>query len=283
MLGRGSKLLTGFLGIALCAFLGYRLFWQPALAEHKKAREELRKTLEQAEVISLRFSDIEAEKKEIDRLRREAENFLKEIRIEEEGIPSSVSSSNLAGEITGRAGGLNIDFGSLHQTAVKERDGYPKLELKMKFSGSYADTVNYLRRIEGISDYLIIHSAEITQSKKETDKVLASMGLSILLSARGRPLIIREENPPLVTIQRDPFISGEAPREKESQFKLSGITWAGKNSTAIIDGKVVAQGVKIGKWEVTSISQGAVTLSHGTQSITLLLNKADTIGGEASK
>lgn len=283
MLDRDRKFFTGFLGIALCAFLGYRLFWQPALAEHKKAREELRKALEQAGVIRSKFSDIEAEKKEIDRLRQEAEDFLKEIRIEEEGIPSFGSSSNLAGEIAGRAGGLNIDFESLHQTAVKERDGYEKLELKMKFSGPYADIVNYLRRIEGISDYLIIHSAEITQSKKDGAKVLASVGLSIFLGARGAPLVIKEESPAPVALRRDPFISEKGPEEKDAQFKLSGITWAGEDSTAIIDGRVAARGVKIGKWEVTSISQGAVTLSCDTQSVTLLLNKADTIGGEASK
>ncbi|HOX09333.1 MAG TPA: hypothetical protein PLA52_01675, partial [Candidatus Omnitrophota bacterium] len=56
-------------------------------------------------------------------------------------------------------------------------------------------------------------------------------------------------------------------------FKLSGITQAGNDSTAIINDEVVRTGAKIGGWEVTQISKDAVTLTDGNDTVTVTLNR----------
>jgi hypothetical protein len=102
------------------------------------------------------------------------------------------------------------------------------------------------------------------------------MRVSMLLLEKGADLAAFENarTPEAITLKADPFTSKKPGRkEKAGDFKLSGITQAGNDSTAIINDEVVRTGAKIGGWEVTQISKDAVTLTDGNDTVTVTLNR----------
>ena len=62
-------------------------------------------------------------------------------------------------------------------------------------------------------------------------------------------------------------------KDKSREFKLSGITQAGKDSTAIINDEVVRVGAKLGEWQVVQILPDAVSLSNGSETVSVTLNR----------
>ncbi len=273
-LGKRERALIFFLSVVLFLSIGYRMFWQPYLSQQKKFKNDLQKILNQVQSIKSQFPDTEAAKQENAKLRREYESVLKEISAYEARIPSASSASQLLGGITGRSEGLNMDFESIRQNIEKEKEGYSKLQLNIKFASPYSSIVNYLRRLEKISDYLTVEGIGIAQAKEAGPQTKAELQLSLLLAERGIDLTLKEEEAPLpLAIQRDPFVSREMKRNVEKDFKLSGITWAGKNSTAIINNEVARVGTQIGEWKVTQILPDAVILSNGVETTSLTLSR----------
>lgn len=274
-LGKRERFSVVLLSIVLLFSIGFRMFWQPYLSEQKKFKNDSQKTLDQMQVIKSEFPDIEAEKKEFAKLRQEYDSVVKEISAYETNIPSVSSVTQLLGEITRRSNGLNMDFESIRQNMEKEKEGYLKLELDMKFTSPYSSIVNYLRRLENLSDYLTVQEILIAQTKEGAPQAKTTLQLSMLLVEKGIDLTVRkEEEAPLpLAIQRDPFVSKKMEKKKEKEFKLSGITWAGKDSTAIINDEVAKIGTQFGEWKITQILPDAVILSDGVETASVTLGR----------
>lgn len=274
-LGKRERVGIVLLAVTLFLSIGYRIFWQPSRYEHKKIKSELQKTLDQIQVIKSKFPDIESEKGENAELREDIEDAVREISTYETRIPSVDSVSQLLGEITRRSEGLNMDFESIRQNMQREKEGYLKLQLDVKFTSPYASIVNYLRRLESLSDYLTVEDITVTQTKEGAPQAKTALELSMLLVEKGIDLTVgKETQAPLpLAIQRDPFVSKRMDKGKGKEFKLSGITWAGKGSTAIINDEVVRVGTQIGEWKITQILPDAVVLSDGSETASVTLGR----------
>ncbi len=274
-LDKRQKSLAVLLCVILFGSIGYSMFLRPHLLEWRKFKNDLQKTQDQIQVVKSKFPDIETDRKEVEELRKEYEGVLKEISNYESKIPSVGAVSRLLGEMTRRSDGLNVDFESIRQNMDKEREGYLKLQLDMKFASPYSSIVNYLHRLEDISDYLIVHEIEISQAKEGAPQAKTALGLSMLLVEKGIDLTIKkdEEVPLPLAVQRDPFVSKKMAQKKGKEFKLSGITAAGKDSTAIINDEVARIGTQIEEWKVTQILPDAVILSDGAETASLTLGR----------
>ena len=279
-MGKRRKLLLAALVIVVAGSLIYNVVGKGFFSEQKKVKSELQKVLDDKAKAS---SDLEeakaqdkAQQKELSDLQKNYNDALKEIASYEEKIPSAGSVTRLLGEITRRSEGLGMDFESIRQNIEREKEGYLKLKLDVKFSGPYSGVVNYLNRLENLSDYLTVSTIEISQTKEGAPHAKTNMELSMLLLEKGIDLTIKEkeEAPAPLVLKLDPFASKKVEKkDKSREFKLSGITQAGKDSTAIINDEVVRVGAKLGEWQVVQILPDAVSLSNGSETVSVTLNR----------
>ncbi|MFH0772564.1 MAG: type 4a pilus biogenesis protein PilO [Candidatus Omnitrophota bacterium] len=277
-LKKREKILAVALIIALLGALGYRAIAGTYFSGQKKFKADLQKIQHEIEIRKAKFPDIESQEAEIEKLRSDYENTLKGISGYEAGIPSVDSVRQLLSEITRRSEGLDIDFESIRQDIEKQKEGYLKLNINMKFSASYSNVVNYLNRLDNLSDFLSVSNIDIAQNKEGGPRSVVDLELSMLLAEKGIDLsVVKKElavAAPL-TIKSNPFISKktESLKKKEAQFKLAGITWANKNSTAIVNDEVLRAGSQIGGWKVIEILPDEVTLSDGEETVTLTMGR----------
>jgi len=275
-MGNNRKLIVIVVAAAFAALAGYSLVGRGFVEEQNAVRSELRKIEDETAKTREKFPDIKAQEKELDGLQKSYDSVLKDIAGYEKKIPSAASVSKLLGEMTRRSEGLGMDFDSIRQDIEREKEGYIKLKLDIKFSGPYSSVVNYLNRLQNLSDYLVVSNVEISQSKEGASHSKTNMQVSMLLLEKGADLAAFENAriPEALTLKADPFVSKKPGRkDKAGDFKLSGITQAGSDSTAIINDEVVRTGAKIGGWEVTQISKDAVTLTDGNDIVTVTLNR----------
>ena len=276
-IGKREKILAGAMLVVLLGSLAYRIFGEAYFSEQKAFKSSLQKILDEIASRKAKFPDIKAQEKEVEELRRDYNSVLKQIEDYEAKIPAAGSVSQLLGEITRRAEGLNIDFESIRQDIESEKEGYLKLKLDIKLAAPYSSVVNYLNRLQNLSEYLTVHDIEIAQTKEGAQQSKTNLQLSMLLLEKGIDLTIREKEDtfaPLV-IKTDPFISKriDSKADKAKDLKLAGITSAGMDSTAIINDEVIRVGGQIGDWKVVQILPDAVTLSNGVDTVSLTLNR----------
>jgi hypothetical protein len=117
---------------------------------------------------------------------------------------------------------------------------------------------------------------EISQTKDGASHSKTNMQVSMLLLEKGVDLSVqgKGQSPEPLVLKMDPFASKKSgKKDGAGNFKLSGITQAGKDSTAIINDEVVKVGAKIGEWKVTQILPDAVTLTDGNDTVSVTLNR----------
>lgn len=275
-MGNNRKFTVIAVAAAFAALAGYNLVGRGFVEGQNAARSELRKIEDETAKTREKFPDIKAQEKELAGLQKSYDSVLKDIAAYEKKIPSAASVSKLLGEMTRRSEGLGMDFESIRQDIEREKEGYIRLKLDIKFSGPYSSVVNYLNRLQGLSDYLVVSDVEISQSKDGALHSKTNMRVSMLLLEKGADLAAFENAriPEIINLRSDPFVSKKpGKKDKAGDFKLSGITLAGDDSTAIINDEVVRIGAKTGGWEVSRISADAVTLTDGNDTVTVTLNR----------
>ena len=274
------KLLLAALAVVAAGAIAFRIIGGGFLSERGKINAEMRKVMDEKEKIDAKFSEAKAQErdkaKEMAELQKAYDGIIKETSAYEAKIPSAGSVTRLLGEITRRSEGLGMDFESIKQSIEREKEGYLKLKLDMRFAGPYSSVVNYLNRLQNLSDYLRVSDIEISQTKEGASRAKTNMQLSMLLLEKGVDLTVKEKEEKFepVVLKLDPFVSKKSEKkDKTRDFKLAGITQAGENSTAIINDEVVKVGAKIGDWKVVKILQDAVTLSDGIETVSITLNR----------
>jgi Tfp pilus assembly protein PilO len=276
-IGKRENILLGALLAVLFVSLAYRIFGESYFSEQKSFKGSLQKILDETASRKAKFPDIKTQEKEIGKLRQDYDSVLKQIEDLESKIPAAGSVSQLLGEVTRRAEGLGMDFESIQQNIEREKEGYLKLKLGIKLSAPYSSVVNYLSRLQNLSEYLTVEDIEIAQAKEGVARSKTDLELSMLLLEKGIDLTLREKEAaftPLV-IKTDPFTSKRAgsSADKVKGLKLVGITSAGKDSTAIINDEVIKIGGQVGDWKVVQILPDAVTLSDGVETVSITLNR----------
>jgi len=177
----------------------------------------------------------------------------------------------LLSQLINCAQGLGINFASVTQKEQPDKSGFSRQLVDVKFDATYAQMLNYLCKIESISDVVKVDEANIMRPKEGSgDVISADITLSALLSnsaqargqvnACGATVAGRE-----LAVSRDPFAPLVKPQEKPAKkpnFKLIGITFndAGGDSTVIINDTVLKKGEKVEGWIVKAISVDSVVL-----------------------
>jgi len=209
---------------------------------------------------------------EIDRLRQEVESA-------ERQLISAGGLGRLVGALARQGEGLQVAFESLKQ---HEEETAEKAEasLDVAFTSPYEDLVNYLRRVERISPFLRVARLDVTEPKggpKTFGAVRISLAIPLRASAaEGEPSLDVETQPvEKLSLPRSPFTSRQRPREETERqaLKVTGITWRGEASTAIVNDAVVRVGDEVDDFKVQQILPDKVILSDGAESYTVPLEK----------
>lgn len=264
------------IGGGLCMLvLAHQHLYRPQAMKLKKARGEWSAARQQVLAMRATLPNLEQERQQLQQ-ETEATALLKqEIEGVEKDLISRGELGRLLGELARQGEGLQVAFESIKQH-VKEDPQRPAVVIDATFKSSYEDLVNYLRRVEQLSPFLRIARLEVAEPQ-EGPRSLADMRLTVQTPLRlasegegsGVALTTGRMPPPeKVSVRRSPFASRRRPGDDamDKTLKVTGITWRGEASTAIINDEVVQIGDKLGELTVQQILPDTVILSDGMES-----------------
>ena len=243
------------------------------------------------EILNLKMQIPSLDKERL--LLREAQEKNKQLNAKimdlEKELPESYGISKLLGELAKQAGGYNIDFSYIKPKSISTSESkvqeYAHLDIEMQFSAPYYDLRDYLAKLEQLSAFLNITDIVIEEMKEGgfAGETTVTLLLSTLLSKEtqglvsAQPLLTEEstQKRESVFLERIPFLP-DSRRIKEhfksTKYTLSGITFAGLNSTAIINDELYRLGDSLdGKWVIKQILPNMVIISRSRQTETLML------------
>ena len=269
--------LVAFIVVAL-GFVGYRFLLKPWSLRTGKTSAE-RKTLQQ-QVTKLQDSLIamEQERQDVQQQREEAAKLKDEVDNLERQILASDELGQLLGHLAKQGQGLGITFESMAQE-VDESGERPEVKIDLVFASPYAALASYFRRIEELSPYLTITDFEVSEPAEgpsDAQEVKASLRTPLRPAGSGASTLAK--NPPTpepIVIARSPFheVAKHVPLVDVEALQLTGITFRGEASTAIINDEVVRVGDKVKELQITKILPDQVIVSDGSESHAIPLNK----------
>jgi len=273
-LGRRQKLLLSLLILSLIFSLYFNKLIKPQVKTINQLRLESAELNQKIMKMELEMSPLEREKAELEELKRNNQQFQKKLAGLEKELPSSYRIYQLLGELAKLTQGLQIEF-SYIKPKIKEvlsEEEYVRLDIEMQFCAPYLDLRSYLSKLEELSGYLNITEIVIEEIKEGDfpGETIATLVLSALLSRDSeRPLTLALEEKD-ISHKENPFLSKKI--SKQSKYILSGITFAGAKSTAIINNKVYRKGELLdNKYRIEQILPNMVIVSRGRQKEALIL------------
>jgi len=185
---------------------------------------------------------------------------------------------HLLGDLVAYAQGYIIDFNSIKPKTKKDKQLYTSLDIEMKFNAHFSNFINYVRRLENISQFIKTSSITMEEMKDgfNTDSDI-TLVLSTLLSDATLNKTTKDiqgaDFPESLEIERNPFTSEIKPRldKEKKDYVLSGTTVRGDKSTCIINDEVYLLGDSIGRYTIKQIVPNMVVLFDGMTQKTLLL------------
>lgn len=278
-LSRKERLGLAILGGLCLFFWGYQSFYRPQAVRLAKVRAEYLALRRQVAAVKTALPDLDQERQQLQRQTEEIDLFRQELESVESRLTTSAELGILLGELTKQGEGLQVTFDSIKQS-LKENPEHPEVGIEVTFMASYEDLVNYLRRVERISPFLRIARLEVAEPK-EGPKTFGKTSLMLVTPLRlSHEMGILSQLPQIplqekVTLPRSPFTSRKRPADetKRQALKVSGITWRGESSTAIINNEVVRRGDKIDHLTVKQILPDMVILTDGVESQAITLER----------
>lgn len=276
---RKRRVFLALAGLALF-FWGYRVIYRPQTMRLKKARAEWNTFRQQATAAKAGMPDVHKERLELQKLAEETELRQKELMSVERTLITSADLGGLLGKLTEQQEGLQITLESIEQQ-MKQNSLLPEVAIKVSFAASWADLVTYLRRVERISPFLRVAQLEVGEPKgegKSGGSARLVLETPIRFSADPGGLAQPFALPPAekASFPRNPFAaSGQNPvqQKKIKALKVTGITWNGESSTAIINEQVVRVGDRLDQMFVKQILSNVVILSDGMETYTITLEQ----------
>lgn len=274
---RRQKALIIGLALVVVANLYIQLIHKPTSRRLKAYRVQLQKTMGKIEELKSKLPDLAKQRSHIETLSVEFKMVQDQIKEMEETLPSRGHTTQLLGELTRQASGLDIDFVSIRQKIDRHED-YSRLFVELKFNAPYKDMANYVRRLEAISPYLIVEEIDVSEPKEVGKAIAVRLALSTLLGEVYVPEALKapSEITP-VKVDRDIFAPSKKPLSKvrKAELKLMGVTWRGDRSTAIINNEVVRMGEKVDDLEVKQILPESVILTDGLKDYVISLEREE--------
>lgn len=273
-LSRNTQIALFLGGAALILHFYFQLVAKPL------GKEVRRLKLEKKE-IEMEHPDLEVEKGLLERLevqyKREFEKFSKfeeGVRELEANLPSRKDMSGLLEYLTSSLDGLDTEFVSLEPTLRKaeEGDAFDSLEIEMKFYADFAQVIRYLEKLEATPTILGIQGIELSSEEAVTTKPLVTLYFSTYVSDQVRAADLKESIPVQVPVPSpvpvkpapEPFRPEAKPYDNRlpGDHHLTMIVWQGGKLVALIDGKVMKKGSKLGERTLTEIEEDGVWFSE---------------------
>ncbi len=267
--------------VLVIGILGYARMIQFQNGRIGKVKSEWEARSQQVKNIRAALPDLTKERDELDRQAVEVDRLEKETQAIEESMTGPEEIGRLLGELAAQAEGLRVTFEAIKQS-LKENAEQATVAIDVAFAAPYEDLINYLRRVEQVSPFLKVARLEIAEPKEGT-KAAGELVRVILetplrdSSRAGRPRFSprlsafqKAPSPEKITLPRSPFLvrktaQTDAPT-KRTDFKVTGITLAGKASTAIVNDQVVRVGDEVSSLTVKQILSDRVVLTDGAES-----------------
>jgi Tfp pilus assembly protein PilO len=284
-LEKRQKILVSLLIFTILLSLYFNKLLKPQLKRLSRLNSELVELNQQISNLNAQMPDIEKEKTDLEELKRKNKQLKERLVSLEKELPESYRIPQLLGELAKQTQGLAIDFSYIKPKATSGalEDEYTRFDIEMQFNAPYRDFRSYLVQLEHLSAYLNITDIVVEETKEGSfaSETTATMVLSSLLNkglpSPGVPAGESKEETLLAkdTLERNPFLPSSKEVSKylrRSKYVLSGITFAGSKSTAIINNEVYRIGDLLEKkYPIKQILPNMVIISHGKQTEILML------------
>ena len=286
-LPRRQKILISLFILAILFNLYFNKIFKPQFKQLSRLKSELAELNQRILNLKAEIPDVEKEKATLEELKRKNKQLQERLVSLEKELPESYRIPQLLGELAKQTQGLSIDFSYIKPKATTStpQEEYARLDIEMQFDVPYQDLRSYLGQLERLSAYLNITDIVIEQMKEGSfaSETIVTLVLSTLLSKGPTPLrvLAPESKEGLflakedVSLERNPFVPSSKAVSKYSRrpkYILSGITFAGTKSTAIIDNEVYRVGDLLEKkYPIKQILPNMVIIIHGRQTEILML------------
>lgn len=272
---RQRRLMTILVTVILCS-LFYTNIFAPRAVELKKLKMQNVNTANRLINLKSQIPNIQKERTLLTKSKKDLDSLQKQLSELESKLPRQGRTPQLLGEFVRQAQGYDIDFISIRPQNVDTEKTYNELGIELVFTCTYQVLVNYLHRLESLSEYLDITSIN-TNELEATSYDISEVTLTLRMLLGDEGTNITKENivsviEPRLDVNRNPFQSKFRPDRTEREigkYKLTGITASGKVPTAIINDDVYRIGDTIIDKKVKKILPNCVILTDG--SIELLL------------
>jgi len=213
-----------------------------------------------------KLPQLDKQRQNIRFLNSECQRMLDEINEIEITLPSKRSVSDLLTELVQL--GKDLKIGLVRQKLEEGRE-YSSIYIELKFNAPYINAINYLRKVESISPFLIIKELDIAEEKTKHSMggPAARLILSSLLGERSTAEMSKAQEAEPLAISRNIFVSKAklAAKVKKIDLELEGITFNPESPTAIVNGEVVRIGTEIDSYTVKDIRLDAVIFTDGSE------------------
>lgn len=275
-LKKREMILIAFLSVIIVATIYYRKFHRPRSLEYQEARQRLDSAKIQKLSIESEMPNIISFEKKLKGKENLYRTKLKEIHKEEEKILTPPEITRLLETIIKSGLDMNIETVYIKSKELldKKKEGYyTDYLIDFHYISSFANSVEYIGRLEKISDYMKIEEVKMEIEKEGEFLPHTYLVLSTIINEKGAPKKALKEvmAKPEDIIQRakkqDPFTTKEKPYKKELpvELNLNAILWSEKNQAAIIDGQIRKVGDQIKELEVIEILPDRVILQEGNR------------------
>ncbi len=264
-LSRRQKLLAGSLAAVLFFSLYFNIFYKPLSRSITRSKLQVQKSASRLNELKTKFPQITKQKQNIHSLNSECKSLLAQIAEIEKSLPHERNASQLLTEISRAAKDLKL-LSMRQKTGTGEE--YRRIFVELKFSAPYGKVINYIRRSEAITPFLVTEELDVSEPKSDKEEgPQARLVLSTLLGNISTSELIKLKEEKDIEVARDIFVSKARPADKVSkvELKLEGITYSPEGSTAIINGDVVKTGSQIGNLMVKEIVNDEVILTDGIE------------------
>lgn len=268
---RERILLVAFVTVMALSFY-FQSIYKPLSKQIAVFKVQVEKSKSRLNELKAKFPQIKKQKEAMRSLKAESQNLFSQIEKIEKNIPPKNIVSQLLSELIGRAKGLKLV--SVRQKVEEDKER-SRIFIELKFNASYKEVINYIRKIESISPFLVIEELDISPAKTKEDTPVKVILSSLLGEVTTAGAIKTETDKEGIEIKRDIFISKAKPVSalKDIDLKLEGITYNPTNPTAIVNNEVIKANSTIGRFTVKEIRPNEIILTDGIEEHILSIEK----------
>lgn len=283
LLGKKQKILIWLLVFAVLINLYINEIFMPRFKQLSIFKNKSEELANHIFTVKAAMPSLEGDKTQVSELKRTNKQFHKELDGLEKELPKSYRTPQLLGELAAQASGLKIEFDYIKPLAASEamEKEYSRIDIELQFSSPYYDFLGYLNKLENLSSYLNIQEIIIEEMKESNfrGETTVTLIISALLNKEQAFLknLNKEEKTPVLEdfFKRNLFVPESTDVKgyvKESKYVLSGITFSGEKSTAIINGEIYKIGDTLdNKGVIEQILLNMVIIKYGYASEVLIL------------